>query len=100
MHYLGGIKKWNQEKLPSFVDCLSTFAVKGDGESFLQYTRSWIKSQNRCGLFEVSDDVYLLVCDIELASRERLRGEMLSREKDEDKKKTLVTFACKHADVL
>ena len=52
-----------QERSASFVECLSSMAVSGEEESFVEYTREWSSRVNRGGLFDTS---YALFREIDL----------------------------------
>ena len=51
---------------PEFVQCLDQLGVSGEGETYLDYTRGWIKHVNRGKLFQVSDEVYRFFHDLEM----------------------------------
>ena len=65
------MKKQGNAAAAAFCKFLSSWEVAGSGYSktFLEYTREWIETQNRGGLFKVSDNVYLLFRAMELVSR-------------------------------
>ena len=44
-------KKQNGEKASQFMECLTRMSVMGDDTSFYNYTKQWVKSVNRGGLF-------------------------------------------------
>ena len=51
--------------------------VDGPGDSFMDYTREWISKVNRGGLFETSDNAYMLFASIELASYKKLEERLV-----------------------
>ncbi len=48
----------------------------------MDYTKEWIEAQDRSGLFQVSDDVYLFFRSIEMVSRLFLTNENLQTMSD------------------
>ena len=70
-------KQQHGQKAASFVECLSHMAVDGPGDSFMDYTREWITKVNRGGLFETSDNAYMLFASIELASYGKLEDRLV-----------------------
>ena len=59
----------NGEKAAIFVECLSKMRTSNEDNasltSFLDYTCEWTRIVNRGSIYEVNDDVYLLVKEIE-----------------------------------
>ena len=48
-------EKRNGEKASQFMECLSHMANFGDDSSYYDYTKKWIESVNRGGLFLLND---------------------------------------------
>ncbi|XP_038065836.1 uncharacterized protein LOC119735944 [Patiria miniata] len=80
LRYVGGyipfalLKKFRKQKNQTaevFCKFLASWEVAGSGyaKNFLEYTREWIDTQNRGGLFKISDNVYLYFRAMELVSR-------------------------------
>ena len=59
-------EKIDGEKATQFVECLSSMAVAGIESSFYEYTKEWIRSMDRGGLFHINDGVYHLFKAIEV----------------------------------
>ena len=53
------------EHRPEFVKCLEQLEVKGEGDSYLAYTTTWINSINRGKLFQISDEAFYFFCELE-----------------------------------
>ena len=85
------LRKQTNEMANVFCKFLDTWEVKGSGYSktFLEYTREWIDSQNRGGLFKVSDNVYLFFRAMELVSRRFLTHDNLVKLQGVDIKAVL-----------
>ena len=70
-------QKNNEIKGAAFVESLSRMRADHEDNasltSFLEYTRDWIATVNRGGLYEVNDDVYLLMKEIEAT----MQGELV-----------------------
>ena len=89
-------------KAAAFVESLSRMRADHEDNasltSFLDYTRDWIATVNKGGLYEVNDDVYLLMKEIEATMQEELVYHLKSLEapycqKDQLRKKSL-TWCC------
>ena len=65
-------------------------AVTGCEPSFLSYTTEWIRTVNRGGLFEISDDAYLLFREIELSTRHSFESLLKASSKEADQAKMLI----------
>ena len=48
------------------VACLGEMAVEGEGSDLLAYTKQWLESVNRGGLFPLSDEAFRLFIEKEL----------------------------------
>ena len=61
MKLMKQFKKLNGPKAAQFVECLSHMALSNLNEesSFFQYTKTWIDSVNRGGLFTVNETAFL-----------------------------------------
>lgn len=69
--------KIKSEKGAQFVECLSRMEMDGPTASFLDYTREWVKKDNRGRLFILSDEAYRFFLSLELASRRKLPGHLI-----------------------
>ena len=94
-------KQQHGQKAASFVECLSHMAVDGPGDSFMDYTKEWISKVNRGGLFETSDNAYMLFASIELASYEKLEERLVCQPSTSSctDKKSIVDSVLKDTDV-
>ena len=66
----------NGEKATQFVECLSSMAVASVESSFYEYTKEWIRTVDRGGLFHINDRAYHLFKAIEIETREILPREL------------------------
>ena len=68
--------KQKGEKAAVFVECLSKMRSghedSGSLTSFFDYTCEWVKIVNRGGLYEVYDDAYLLIKEVETTMQTEL----------------------------
>ena len=69
-------EKKDGEKATQFVECLSSMAVAGVESSFYEYTKEWIRTVDRGGLFHINDSAYHLFKAIEIETREILPREL------------------------
>ena len=71
-------------KARQFVECLANMSVEGDGSNFYEYTKIWISTINRGGLFEINDSCFLFFRALELKVQEclphHLKGGTMSKE--------------------
>ena len=96
--------KQHGEKAAMFVECIDQMYADGPSSSLLEYTREWVDRINRGGLFDVSDDAFLLFFCIEEAMREKLmvhmrRSILQSPEESSEEKKAIITFVTGDCDV-
>ena len=87
-----------------FVDCLDQMCADGPSSSLFDYSREWIDRVNRGGLFDVSNDAYVLFYVIEEAMRERLtthisKSGLLTSTKSTAEKERIIDFVVKDSDV-
>ena len=87
------------EKSAFFVECLSSMAVNGEEESFLEYTREWSSKVNRGGLFEINDTSFTVFREIELCIRDKLSSTLASFTAHPGTKDQLVKEAFEDSDV-
>jgi hypothetical protein len=66
MKLLKQFKRAKGRKTAQFRECLSHMAREGEDSSFYAYTREWMDSIDRGGLFRMNDDAFLLFKAIEL----------------------------------
>lgn len=57
---------------PEFAKWLECMAVDGEGSSYLDYSKEWIKAVNRGGLFQVNDKTFEFFVDLEMRVRKHL----------------------------
>ena len=63
--YVPSALKNHLKHRPEFVKCLEQLEVKGEGDSYLAYTTTWINSVNRGKLFQISDKALYFFCELE-----------------------------------
>lgn len=76
-------EKLDTPKAAQFVECLSHMAVSGEESSFYAYTKAWINSVNRGGLFCINEKAFLFFRAVELATQVHLPNHLSSRSKVE-----------------
>ena len=96
--------KLKGERAAIFVDCLDQMCADGPSSSLFDYSREWIDRVNRGGLFDVSNDAYVLFYVIEEAMRERLtthisKSGLLTPTKSAAEKERIIDFVVKDMDV-
>lgn len=65
-------EKDDSTKAAQFVDCLSHMALSGEESSFYAYTKEWIDSVNRGGLFCINETAFLFFRAVELITQVHL----------------------------
>ena len=85
-------KKQNGEKASQFMECLTRMSVMGDDSSFYNYTKQWVKSVNRGGLFLVGDSTFSFFKSMV----QKLLPDHLSKSGD---KKSLINTIVSDSDV-
>lgn len=74
-------KQPNNKRALKFLQCLSAMShEEGDDIEFLRYTKLWVEQVNRGGLYQVSNDTYLVFRAMELASRRVLSIERVTAQ--------------------
>ncbi len=58
-------EKRSGSKYESFIECLGDMAVVSEDTDFLEYTKKWISTVNRGGLFPLNNITYQLFIEIE-----------------------------------
>ena len=71
-------EKRNGEKASQFMECLSHMANSGDDSTYYDYTKKWIESVNRGGLFLVNDITLSFFKSVELKIQELLPNHLSS----------------------
>ena len=61
--------KEETEHAAQFVECLSHMAVEGEENDFYSYTREWVKSADRGGLFHINTSSFLIFQALEVATQ-------------------------------
>ena len=96
--------KQHGEKAARYVECIYQMYANGPNSSLLEYTREWVERINRGGLFDVSDEAFMLFLAIEEAMRERLvrhlkKSIVQSAQKSEEDKAAIITCVVNDCDV-
>ena len=96
--------KQHGEKAARFVECINQMYEDGPSSSLLDYTREWIDRVNRGGLFDVSDEAFMLFFSIEEAMRGKLvkhlkRSIVQSPQQSEEEKAAIIAFVVADCDV-
>ena len=101
LRYVAGYVPFSLEKKlqhrPEFKHCLEHMAVKGSAESYMEYTKEWIKRINRGGLFKVHDEAYSFFVTLEMKVRQHLA--VLFRS-DAPSKQHVLNEIMQDADIL
>eukprot|EP00118_Oscarella_pearsei_P012990 m.99318 g.99318 ORF g.99318 m.99318 type:complete len:146 (+) comp37061_c0_seq1:620-1057(+) len=74
-------------------------AVNGKADSLLEYTRDWIRKVDRCGLFDINDNVFSLFKEIELCTRDCLTATLTTNDQSVTRKE-IIDMACSDAIIL
>ena len=53
-------KQPNNVRALKYMECLHSMNEEGNDGEFLQCTKLWVEQVNRVGLFQVSNDTYLV----------------------------------------
>ena len=90
-HYI----KQKSEKAALFMEIIDKMYVDGPATSPLDYSREWVDRVNRGGLFDISDETYVLFFWIEEIMRDILTSHikssaLLTSDGSEERKKALV----------
>ena len=93
MKLMKQLKNVKGAKAAQFRECLSQMSRTGEDKSFLDYTREWMESLDRGGLFDVSDDTFELVKAIEVKTRKVL-PQYLAGSAHSSKKELLELVVC------
>lgn len=96
--------KQHGQKPAAFVECIDHMYAEGPSSSLLEYTRVWLDKVNRGGLFDVSDESYLLFFAIEEAMIDRLTTHIkssiyLSPSDSEERKRAIIDCVVNDVDV-
>ena len=62
----------NDRKARQYVECLTNMSVEGDEDTYYDYTKNWIDSVNRGGLFEVNNDCFRFFREVEMKTQQHL----------------------------
>ena len=96
--------KQKSNKAGIFVEIVDQMYVDGPESSLLEYSRMWVERVNRGGLFDVSDEAYLLFYAIEEAVIEKLTSHIrksvfLTSDESEQRMKVIIEEVLGDCDV-
>ena len=70
-------KKEGSKKAAQFVECLSNMAVNGDDSSFYAYTKEWVNTVDRGGLFPINESTFLFFREVECKTQQCLPAHLV-----------------------
>ena len=79
--------KSSTPKARQFIECLTNMSGQGGGEvesSYYNYTKIWVESVNRGGLFEVNNNAFLFFRTLELSIQSSLSDHLTSGKMTKD----------------